>query len=159
MGVFGRISRASRLMERQIEAIFSSHNLQGGRFDVLAALRRAGPPHVLSPTNLYNSLLITSGAMTHRLDHLERAGLIERIPHPNDGRGSLVKLTPAGAEALDAALEEHLENEHRLIAALEPDDREALAALLHNLLVALGDTGEPAPADEASQEGQSGSNP
>lgn len=150
MGVFGRISRASRLMERRIEAVFSNHNLQGGRFDVLAALRRAGPPHVLSPTNLYNSLLITSGAMTHRLEHLANDGLIERVPHPRDGRGSLVKLTPAGARALDATLIEHLENEHRIIAALDPEERDDLADLLRKLLVTLGDTGEPAPTDEGT---------
>ena len=146
MGVFGRISRAARLLERHIESVFARHNLQGGRFDVLAALRRAGAPHVLSPTNLYNSLLVTSGAMTHRLDRLAADGLIERIPDPNDGRSLLVGLTPAGLATLEAALADHLANEHALIEALDPDEREGLGELLRKLLTALGDTGEPAPA-------------
>jgi DNA-binding MarR family transcriptional regulator len=146
MGVFGRISRAARLLERQIEAVFARHNLQGGRFDVLAALRRAGPPYVLSPTNLYNSLLVTSGAITHRLDRLAADGLIERIADPHDGRSRLVGLTPEGLATLDAALADHLENEHALIEALGPTERRELADLLRKLLAALGDTGEPAPA-------------
>lgn len=150
MGVFGRISRASRLLERRIESVFARHQLQGGRFDVLAALRRAGEPYVLSPTSLYNSLLVTSGAMTHRLDRLAKDGLIQRIRDPNDGRGLLVALTPAGRTALDAALVDHLANEHALIEALTPAERGQLADLLRKLLVALDDTGEPEPAASGS---------
>jgi DNA-binding MarR family transcriptional regulator len=158
MGVFGRISRASRLLERRIESVFARHHLQSGRFDVLAALRRAGEPYVLSPTSLYNSLLVTSGAMTHRLERLAADGLIERNRDPNDGRGLLVALTPAGMAALDDALADHLANEHVLIEALSPTERDQLAVLLRKLLVALDDTGEPEPAatgsavDEATDE-------
>lgn len=151
MGVFGRISRAARLLERSIESVFARHGLQGGRFDVLAALRRAGPPYVLSPTSLYNSLLVTSGAMTHRLDRLAADGLIERIPDPNDGRSLLVALTPTGLATLEAALADHLENEHALIEALEPHEREELAGLLRKLLLAFDDTSQPAPATAAEE--------
>ncbi len=143
MAVLGRLSRASRLVEKQIEAVFASHDLAGGRFDVLAALRRSGPPHILSPTELYNSLLITSGAMTHRLDHLTHLGYVERLPDPHDGRGSLVRLTRAGREVLDHALTEHLENERKMIRVLSREERKQLALTLRKLLIALGDTGVP----------------
>lgn len=150
MGIFGRITRAARILERRLEDVFAQHDLDEGRFDVLAALARAGAPHVLSPTDLYNSLLVTSGAISHRLELLARDGMIERTPNPNDGRGILVRLTPKGARALDAALADHLANEQTMIEAFTPAQRRQCAELLRRLMVGLGDTGSPVgvPEDE-----------
>lgn len=146
MGVIGRISRLSRILERQIEDVFAAHGLQGGRFDVLAALVRAGRPNRLTPTELYNSLLISSGAVTNRIDRLQSEGLVERVPTSDDGRSSPVQLTEAGRRRLDAALADHLENEKKLIAAVDEQDRDLLAGLLKEWLVALGDLDRPAGA-------------
>jgi DNA-binding MarR family transcriptional regulator len=146
MGVIGRISRLSRLLERRIEEVFAAHNLQGGRFDVLAALVRAGEPHRLTPTQLYNSLLVSSGAITNRIDRLVDEGLVTRSADANDRRSMPVRLTETGTDKLDTALEQHLENEEQLIAALEPEEREILARLLRNWLIALGDQGHPVDA-------------
>ena len=150
MGVIGRISRLSRLLERQIEEVFAAHGLQGGRFDVLAALVRAGEPHRLTPTQLYNSLLVSSGAITNRIDHLVDERLVTRGADVSDRRSMPVQLTDAGRDRLDEALIAHLKNEEELIAAVEPGERELLAHILRGWLIALGDQHHPVDAiDEA----------
>lgn len=150
MGVIGRISRLSRILERRIEEVFAAHGLQGGRFDVLAALVRAGEPNALTPTDLYNSLLISSGAISNRIDRLEEEGLVVRTPHASDGRSTQVGLTDAGRRRLDAALEDHLENEAKLMAPLSPEECQVLAGLLRRWLKALGDEDRPAEASSRS---------
>jgi DNA-binding MarR family transcriptional regulator len=139
MGVIGRISRLSRFLEHSIAELLARHGLNESQFAVLAALRRIGPPHCLSPTDLYNSLLVSSGAMTNRLRRLEEAGLVERIPDPRDGRSLLVALTGKGHDLIDRAVEAHTANEHRLLAALTPEDRAALTDLLRRLLLQFED--------------------
>jgi DNA-binding MarR family transcriptional regulator len=137
MGVIGRISRLSRVLEFSIEQVFASYNLTRGGFDVLAALRRSGPPYRLSPTELYNSLLISSGAMTNRVDRLEARKLVVRVPDPSDRRGVLVALTSKGKRLVDSVTEAHLENEQRLLVHLSPTERKQLAQLLRKLLINL----------------------
>jgi DNA-binding MarR family transcriptional regulator len=132
--VIGRISRLSRLLEKSIEETFASFGLGRGGFDVLAALRRAGEPYRLSPTELYNSLLISSGAMTNRIDRLEQIGLVERTPDPGDRRGVSVGLTPKGKKLIDVAAERHYANERKLLRGLSADERDTLSQLLRKLL-------------------------
>lgn len=151
MGIIGRISRLSRILERQIEEVFATHGLQGGRFDVLAALVRAGKPNRLTPTELYNSLLISSGAITNRIDRLEADGLVERVPSGSDRRSTPVQLTAIGRKRLDAALREHLENEQRLIASLSPEERSVLSILLRSWLTSLGDLEGPTESKAITQ--------
>lgn len=134
MGVVGRISRAAQILSRALEATFATFELNGGEFDVLATLRRTGPPFRLTPTALFTELMLSSGAMTNRLDRLERADLIARLPDLADRRGTLVELTPKGRELVDAAVAAHLDNEHRLLAALSDAEQEQLADLLRKLL-------------------------
>ncbi|WP_454734545.1 MarR family winged helix-turn-helix transcriptional regulator [Cupriavidus necator] len=134
MGVIGRLARLSRHTGRAIEAALAETGLSPWEFDVLATLRRAGPPYALSPGALIGSLMITSGTMTNRLDHLERAGLVQRRPNPDDRRGLLVELTDAGRERVDHAVELHVANEHRLLAGLSAAERTQLATLLRRWL-------------------------
>ena len=119
-------------------ATFAKQRLDAPPFDVLAALRRAGPPYQLTPTALMRTALVTSGAITQRLDRLEEKGLITRERSEADGRAVVVTLTDVGRAALDAALPDHLETERRLLAGLSDDDRARLADLLRRFLVALG---------------------
>jgi DNA-binding MarR family transcriptional regulator len=133
--VLQRITRLSILEDVSFGRVFARHGLAWGEYVVLAALRRAGPPYRMSPTALYSSVILSSGGMTKRLDRLERLGLIEREPDPNDRRGRLVVLTDRGRELVDAAVVDHLENEQRLLAALDEGERRQLAALLRKLLV------------------------
>jgi DNA-binding MarR family transcriptional regulator len=138
MGIIGRISQLQREVNLAQRATFARHGLDVPSFDVLAALRRAGPPYQLTPTELMRTALVTSGAITQRLDRLEERGLITRERSRDDGRAVVVSLTDTGREALDAALPDHLDTERKLLDGLSDDDREQLAGLLRRLLVTLG---------------------
>jgi DNA-binding MarR family transcriptional regulator len=151
MAVIARLSRLARIFEREVEALYARYGLNQSQFGVLAALRRAGPPYCLSPTALYNSLLISSGAMTNRLDRLGAAGYIDRIPDPEDGRSMLVALTPAGKRLIDRILGPHYENERRLLASLSPGDRERFVEILRKLLLEFEDDLPPDPVRPLNQ--------
>jgi DNA-binding MarR family transcriptional regulator len=138
MGIIGRISQLQREVHLAQRATFARHGLDAPSFDVLAALRRAGPPYQLTPTALMRTALVTSGAITQRLDRLEERGLITRERSEADGRAVVVTLTDTGRKALDDALPDHLETERALLAGLSETDRAQLAALLRRVLVALG---------------------
>jgi DNA-binding MarR family transcriptional regulator len=134
MGIVGRISRAERLIDEQMKGASSTFGLERWGFDVLASLRRAGKPYRLTPTQLYNSLLLTSGAMTNRIDRLEQAGWVKRMQDPADRRGLLVSLTASGLKTIDAAVAAHMEVEARIVASLTEVERERLADLLRRVL-------------------------
>ena len=105
MGTIGRIKQLNHQLLRGMEKTWSAHGLHHASFDVLATLRRAGAPYALSPGDLMASTMVTSGTMTNRIDQLEKAGLVERVRNPDDGRGFLVSLTPRGYELIDEAVE------------------------------------------------------
>ena len=130
-----RITRLSLLQGVSFAKVFGRYEISFGEYLVLAALRRAGPPYQMNPTSLFNSVILSSGAMTKRLDRLEEMGLVERQPDPNDRRGRLVVLTERGRELVDAAVADHLENEQALLGALDAGEREKLAGLLRKLLL------------------------
>jgi DNA-binding MarR family transcriptional regulator len=133
MGVVGRVQRISRELERALVRVFARFDLGQGEFDALATLRRSGEPYRLTPGALCESMMVTSGAVTKRVDRLERVGLVAREPDPDDRRGVLVGLTAEGLEMVDRVVEEHLENEQRLLADLTDAERERLARLLRAL--------------------------
>lgn len=149
--IIGRISRLARHFERQIESSFAMYGLNGPGFYVLASLRRSGSPYCLSPTQLYSSLLVSSGTMTHRLERLEEAGLIRRVPDPSDGRSSLVALTDHGHKVIDLAMENHTSLEMRLLEGLSGSGRRDLANRLRQLLLLTGDR----PLEESGNEAPS----
>ena len=135
--VLSRVSRLARHLDRARRSAFAGHGLEPWEFDVLAALRREGPPYELSPGALLRTTLVTSGTMTNRVDRLEQAGLVRRRPDPHDKRGVLVTLTEAGQTRVDAALASLLEAEQALLAGLPEDSRRTLAGLLRVLLAPL----------------------
>jgi DNA-binding MarR family transcriptional regulator len=137
MATFGRLGRLHTHATRAIEAVFDRHGLTIGEFDVLAALRRAGEPHVMTPTSLSRLLMLSPAGMTNRVDRLEAAGLVERRPDPDDRRSSLVVLTSAGKERTDAAVTDHVANEADLLSGLTVTERRTLDQLLHKLLAKL----------------------
>lgn len=139
MGVVGRISRLDAVLQRELEEVFAKHGLNGGEFDVLASLRRSGRPYRLTPGALSRALMVTTGGMTKRLHSLEVASLVRRRPDPGDRRSSTVELTAAGRKLVDGALRAHVANEERLLAGLDPRQREQLAGLLRVLALSLGD--------------------
>ena len=133
--VLSRVSRLARHLDIARRGAFAAHGLESWEFDVLSALRRAGPPFQLTPGALLRATLVTSGTMTNRIDRLASAGLVYREPDPSDRRGVLVTLSERGRSVVDAALTDLLDRERALLAALDDDQRPALADLLRTLLV------------------------
>jgi DNA-binding MarR family transcriptional regulator len=137
IGVVGRVSRLARELEQRLEPVYREHGLEPGWHDVLATLRRTGPPFQLRPSEFTGALMLTSSGTTKRLDRLEQAGLITRAPDPDDRRGTLITLTAAGIALIDSVTEAHLANERRLLEALTDAERSRLADLLRKLQLGL----------------------
>ncbi|MER5747413.1 MarR family winged helix-turn-helix transcriptional regulator [Streptomyces sp. NPDC059913] len=129
-GVIGRLHRLAALLTEQLCLVYRRHGLNEGEFDVLAALRRAGEPFERAPGELAAFTMVTTGAMTKRLDRLERDGLVTRRRSAEDGRGRVVALTGAGRELFDRAFTDHMRNERRMLDELAPDEAAHLEALL-----------------------------
>ncbi|CAB3644557.1 hypothetical protein LMG26685_02262 [Achromobacter mucicolens] len=139
MALVGRLLQATHLLERNwFLPLAAQFELHQGEFDVIATLRRSGSPYAMTPTDLHEGLMLSSGAMTSRLDRLERKGLIERVPSPNDRRSTLVRLTPAGLALIDKLLPLHVANEQQALASLTQKEQAQLDGLLAKLLVGLG---------------------
>jgi len=129
-GVIGRLHRLAGHLTEQLLVVYRRFGLGEGEFDVLATLRRAGPPFERAPGELAQFTMVTTGAMTKRIDRLERDGLVTRRRSTTDGRGRVVAQTPAGRARSDAACTEHMHNERRLLDGLSTEDAAALEALL-----------------------------
>ena len=161
IGVIGRISRLAREIERRLEPVYAASGLEPGWYDVLATLRRAGPPYQLRPTDFAATLMLTTSGTTKRLDRLEAAGHITRAPDPSDRRGVLITLTPQGHSLVDAAAAHHLANEQRILSGLTAAEQDQLAGLLRKLSLTLppqekhespAGPGEPGPAADDSRQ-------
>ncbi len=137
--VLSRVTRLARHLDLARRQAFAAHQLETWEFDVLAALRRAGPPYSLSPGQLGAETLVTSGTMTNRIDRLEARDLVRREPDPNDRRGVRVILTDTGRSAVDDAMSDFLTREHSLLASLPDADRADLSNLLRVLVQQFGD--------------------
>lgn len=130
MGLIGRLHRLAALLNDELRPIFAEAGLGDGDFDVLAALRRSDPPHELTPGQLAATTMVTSGAMSKRIDRLERLGLVRRAVSDDDARSRRISLTEEGFALVDELLEKHVANEHRLVAGLSAAERSRLARLL-----------------------------
>lgn len=128
--VIGRLHRLGDRLRVDIIEVYRRHGLTEGEFDVLAALRRQGSPYELAPGELAQHTMVTTGAISKRLDRLEEAGLVVRRENAADGRGRIVRLTAAGQRVFDQAFTEHMQNENRMIGLLDHDERAELERLL-----------------------------
>lgn len=146
MGPIGRLTRCAALLAPRLESCFAGFDLSAWEFDMLAALRRAGAPYRLSPTELFSTLMVTSGTMTHRLKRLETRELVTREPNAEDARSLLVQLTSTGLALIEQVVEAHIENERRILSALPTAALANLDAALSTLLQAL----EGSPDDRRS---------
>ncbi|MGJ7417033.1 MarR family winged helix-turn-helix transcriptional regulator [Streptomyces cinereoruber] len=129
-GVIGRLHRLADRLTAELCRVYGDYGLSEGEFDVLCALRRAGEPYERAPGDLAAHTMVTTGAMTKRIDRLERAGLVTRRRSDGDQRGRIVALTGPGRELVDRAFTDHMRNERRLLDLLTPDEAKALEALL-----------------------------
>lgn len=139
VGLVGRLGRLALMIAPAQQLVLEQFGLLSGEFDVLAALRRAGEPFVLTPSALSAQLMLSRAGMTHRLDRLESVGLIERTLDPDDRRSFRIRLTDAGHATGDAAMTAHTANLTRLLAGMDEDDRSTLDQLLRRLLQHLQD--------------------
>lgn len=145
MQVLGRVHRVFQRYNAQIARVFEAHGINPAAFAVLAALYRSGPPYRLKVSQLADQTLVSTGGMTQRLDRLEQLGLIVRERDGSDRRAVFARLTDQGRERARAAAIAHFENENRMLALLDRDQREQLAAILRLLeaSLALAEHGEP----------------
>jgi DNA-binding MarR family transcriptional regulator len=136
--VVARVSRLSRRIDRVLADNFARHGLENWMYDVLATLRRGGPPYELTAGDLVRQAMVTTGAITNRVDRLAARGLVERVPG-EDRRTVVVRLTPAGLALVDEVVTGHLAVEREILAVLTPDQHEQFADLLRATLLHLGD--------------------
>ena len=134
MALIGRLGRLRENIAREQDKVFARFGLNSAGFDVLATLRRHGAPYALSPGALMDSMMITSGTVTNRIDQLEKAGFVSREVNPEDRRSMIVALTPQGLMLIDEAVTAHVENQHRLVAHLSAEERAAFDDLARTFL-------------------------
>lgn len=139
MALLGRLARVRRITAGAMFDNYRKHGLKDGEFDLLATLRRSGTPYALTPGQLVETSMVTSGAITNRLDRLEARGLVTRETDPANRRSVIVTLTDEGKRVIDAAVTDHVAVQHALLAPLSDRDRQQLTRLLTRWLADLGD--------------------
>jgi DNA-binding MarR family transcriptional regulator len=138
IGVVGRISRLSRLIDRRLEANFARFGIESWMYDVMATLRRSGEPYQLTAGDLVRQAMVTTGAITNRIDRLAERGLVQRATAA-DRRKVIVRLTPAGFDLVETIVEAHLDTERQILHSLSARQQHDLASLLRTSLLALDD--------------------
>jgi DNA-binding MarR family transcriptional regulator len=133
METIGRLSRLAAKLRSEMEKTWKVYGLNPASFDVLATLRRSGKPEGLSPGEMLDLTMVTSGTMTNRIDQLVKADLVERVPNPEDKRGFLIRLTQQGFATIENAVGDHVETQHRLLKGLSAAQRDSLNGLLKAL--------------------------
>ena len=134
MGLVGRFKRITQHLSLEMAKTFTEFGLNPASFDVLATLRRSGPPYALSPNDLIASMMVTSGTMTNRIDQLVKTGLVERIKNPSDARSVSIALTKKGFALIDSTVTAHVATQDRLTAGLSESEQNKLNALLSKFL-------------------------
>jgi len=152
LGVFGRVRRLSTTIVRRAEAWLQPLGLTFESFSVIVTLRRCGPPYELNPTALYRDSLLSSGAITNRIDRVESAGLVKRRPDPDDRRGVIVQLTAKGRALADRAIALHFAGMTAALNGLEPAERKQLTALLAKVLALVEAQDQPPKRQRYGQE-------
>jgi len=140
MAIIARISRIFPLINDKLSGIFETTGLDFPTFDVLAALRRCGPPYELTPGELASSMTITPGAIAQRLTKLEQQGLITRTHNNTDRRKVTVALTDTGLARIEDAIDKHAHAEHSSLSIFTKEERATFVDLLRRLLLSLKDT-------------------
>ncbi|MEI5103690.1 MarR family transcriptional regulator [Streptomyces sp. PmtG] len=137
--LLARVQRMYRVMDREAKAFCARHGIENGEFDVLTTLRRSGPPYALTAGAFLKAAMVTSGAITNRIDRMEAKGLVERVRDGADRRTVKIRLTGQGKELTDKLMVEHLRNYARLLEGLDRGEVERAAGLLRQLLELRGD--------------------
>ncbi len=142
INVIGRVSRLSRLVDRRLGENFARYGIEAWMYDVLATLRRSGEPYELTAGDLVRQTMVTTGAITNRIDRLEQRGLVERAS-ADDRRKVIVRLTRQGLDVVEEVVVDHMATERQILADLSSRQQHDLAHLLRKTLLALGDGADP----------------
>jgi len=145
------LMRLGRLLDETYDQMCrTTYKVSGADMRVLFALRRAGAPYTRRPTDLFRSLLVTSGAMTKQVDRLERLGLVERRPDPAYSGGLLIRLTTRGLKVANAAAETLAIHSPAIpaVSGMSKADRYAVQRLCEHMLIALDKTTVPSAGTE-----------
>lgn len=140
LAVTGRVMRIARLLEKHREAVLAEYGLNVWSFDVLATLRRQGSPYQLKPTDLYSLLMLSSGAMTNRIDRLEQDGVVVRVRDPDDRRSVSVRLTPKGIELTDTVMPVLFEKENQFLEQFTKTETQTFIKLLRRFLLSFDES-------------------
>ncbi len=140
LAVTGRVMRIARLLEKHREAVMAEYGLNVWSFDVLATLRRQGSPYQLKPTDLYGLLMLSSGAMTNRIDRLEQDGVVVRLRDPDDRRSVSVQLTPKGIELMDTVMPVLFEKEKQFLEQFTKSETQTFTKLLRRFLLSFDES-------------------
>ncbi|MFI2764696.1 MarR family winged helix-turn-helix transcriptional regulator [Streptomyces echinatus] len=138
--LFGRIQRLARVVDKSARAAAAAHGVEHGEFDVLTTLQRSGPPYTLTAGAFVKASMVTSGAITNRIDKMEAKGLVERVRDDDDRRTIKIRLTEHGHEITRAAFADHLANYAQLLADVDRGVVDKTAEGLRRVLESLGDT-------------------
>lgn len=152
-GIVERIQNLYKDFDRSMEETLAKYDLDRRAFHLIGRLRSYGPPYRRSPGQLAGDMRLSSGAMTNRLDRLEAAGLIRRLPDPNDRRGQLIEPTEKGHAAWDRTVGTQAERERRIASVLTTTEREQLHMLLRKLMQAFPARDKWFSADERHDKG------
>lgn len=140
LAVTGRMMRIARLLEKHRETVLAEYGLNVWSFDVLATLRRQGSPYQLKPTDLYGLLMLSSGAMTNRIDRLEEDGVVVRLRDPDDRRSVIVQLTPKGIELMDTVMPVLFEKEKQFLEQFTTNETQTFTKLLRRFLLSFDES-------------------
>ena len=140
VGILGRTQRISAHLQTRAAKWLSPVGLTWDSFSLLLALRRSGEPYELRPTEIYRELLLSSGAITNRIDKVEKKGWVKRYDSPDDRRGVVVRLTPAGRAVADKAVEIHFRELADQLSKISKKERQMLLQLLRKVLGILEET-------------------
>ncbi|MEV3854386.1 MarR family transcriptional regulator [Streptomyces sp. NPDC050095] len=138
--ILGRIQRMQRVLDRHFKTLHAQFGLGVGEFDVLTTLRRSGPPYTLTAGAFLGAAMVTSGAITNRIDRMEAKGLVERVRDGADRRTVRIRLTERGSALTDEVMAAHLRDYEEILAPLAPEECEQVASGLRKVLEAQGDT-------------------
>lgn len=133
MGIVGRLKKTHHLWAGKMTTLFKAHNMSDIEFDIMATLRRSQEP--ITPTTLYQTLMLSSGAMSTRLEKLVEKKLIYRLASPHDRRSCKVALTEKGQAMIDTALEAHVDNLDHILQGLNNKEKAQLETLLRKVLL------------------------
>ena len=143
MASFAHVHRLSALVRKQVDVFMADHAISTGEFDVMSALRRSGKPYEMRPAEIASAVMLSPSGMTHRLDLLEAAGLIERLVDPSNRRTTPVRLSRAGQKLVDTLVHSYAELLNELLSDIKPAEHRELDILLSKITTKVSNTSPP----------------